>query len=67
MRDSTTLSPSPREHVYAHTWVDSEPATAVEPSWTESINGHLALAGGGRASIGFRWSKPVDNAHTYIQ
>lgn len=67
MRDSTILSPGPMEHVYAHTWVDSEPATAVEPSWTESVGGHSALAGSGFASNRLLWSEPADNAHTHIQ
>ena len=67
MRDSTTSSPSSREHVYAHTWVDSEPATAVEPSWTESVDGYLSLAGSGRASNRLLWSETADNAHTHIQ
>jgi hypothetical protein len=67
MKDSTILSASPMEHVYAHTWVDGEPATAVEPSWTESINGYLALAGSGLASIGLLWSEPANNAHTHIR
>ena len=66
MRDSATSSPSCMEHVYAHTWVDSEPAAAVEHSWTESICGYLALVGSGLASIGFLWSEPAANTHTPI-
>ena len=67
MRDSTTSSRSPVEGVYAHTWVDSEPAAGVEHSWTESIRGYLASVGCGLASIGFLWSEPVNDAHTHIQ
>ncbi len=67
MRDNTTSSPGPREHVYAHTWVDSEPATAVEHSWTESIGGYLAAVGSGLATVGFLWSEPPANTHTPIR
>ncbi len=67
MKDSTIQAPSPVQHAYAHTWVDGELATAVEPSSTESINGFLALAGSGRASNRLLWSEPADNAHTHIQ
>ena len=67
MRDSKILSPSPMEHVYVNTWVHSEPATAVEPSWTESVDGYLALAGSGRASNRLLWSETADNAHTHIE
>ena len=67
MRDSATSSPSPMEHAYAHTWVDSGPATAVKDSWTELIGGYPASAGSGFVSIGFRWSEPADNARTHIQ
>jgi len=67
MRDSTTSSPSPREHVYAHTWVDSELATAVEPSWIESIGGCFASVGSSLASVGLLWSEPAANTHTPIR
>ena len=67
MRDSATSSPSPVERVYAHTWVDSEPATAVEPSWTESIGGYLTSVGRGLAALGFLWSEPAANTHTPIR
>ncbi len=67
MRDSTTPSQGPMEHVYTHTWVDSEPATAGKHSWTESIRGYAASAGRGFASAGFLWGGPADDAHTHIQ
>jgi hypothetical protein len=67
MRDNLTSSRGPRQCVYVHTWMDSEPATAVKDSRTETIRGCPASAGSGFASAGFRWGGTADDAHTHIQ